>query len=166
MLKRSLRATCVLVAASFAFAAAPMASAAPTLPKLVVADQTSSQIQNVQWDRRDRRDPRWDRRDNRHHRADRRDERHQWDKRRHGPRYRDRRPGYSHYHDGYYYSTPWWAAAGAVGAIIGNKMGNSGNSNARSHVAWCNDRYRSYNPRTDTYTGYDGRKHRCDSPYN
>ncbi|MBK1622758.1 BA14K family protein [Afifella marina] len=163
MFKRSLRATCAIVAATFALTAAPIATAAPALPNLVIADQSSSQIQQVQWDRRDHR---WDRRDRRHHRADRRDERRHWDKRRHGPRYRQRRPGYSHYHDGYYYSTPWWAAAGAVGAIIGNKMGNSGNSSARSHVAWCNDHYRSYNPRTDTYTGYDGRKHRCDSPYN
>ncbi|WP_321505824.1 BA14K family protein [Breoghania sp.] len=35
----------------------------------------------------------------------------------------------------------------------------------RAHVNWCLRRYRSYNPRTDSYLGYDGRYHRCRSPY-
>ncbi len=34
-----------------------------------------------------------------------------------------------------------------------------------AHVRWCMNRYRSYNPRTDTYLGFDGRYHRCRSPY-
>ena len=29
------------------------------------------------------------------------------------------------------------------------------------HVAWCRNRYRSYNARTDTFRGNDGRRHRC-----
>lgn len=33
------------------------------------------------------------------------------------------------------------------------------------HVRWCLNRYRSYNPETDRYRGYDGRYHRCYSPY-
>jgi len=33
------------------------------------------------------------------------------------------------------------------------------------HVEWCLNRYRSYNPRTNTFMGYDGYKHRCNSPY-
>lgn len=33
------------------------------------------------------------------------------------------------------------------------------------HVEWCLNRYRSYNPRTDTFMGYDGYRHRCNSPY-
>ncbi|WP_394706316.1 BA14K family protein [Breoghania sp.] len=35
----------------------------------------------------------------------------------------------------------------------------------RAHVNWCLRRYRSYNPRTDRFLGYDGRYHRCRSPY-
>ncbi len=35
----------------------------------------------------------------------------------------------------------------------------------RSHVNWCLNRYRSYNPRTDQYLGYDGRYHYCRSPF-
>lgn len=33
------------------------------------------------------------------------------------------------------------------------------------HVRWCLDRYRTYNPRTNTFRGYDGYLHRCRSPY-
>ncbi|AXS39530.1 BA14K family protein [Breoghania sp. L-A4] len=33
------------------------------------------------------------------------------------------------------------------------------------HVRWCLNRYRSYNPRTDQYLGYDGRYHYCRSPF-
>jgi hypothetical protein len=33
------------------------------------------------------------------------------------------------------------------------------------HVEWCLNRYRSYNPRTNTFMGYDGYHHRCNSPY-
>jgi len=34
-----------------------------------------------------------------------------------------------------------------------------------AHVRWCLNRYRSYDPRTDTYLGYDGYRHRCRGPY-
>ncbi|QIG50441.1 BA14K family protein [Nordella sp. HKS 07] len=34
-----------------------------------------------------------------------------------------------------------------------------------SHVRWCLNRYRSYSPRSDTFMGYDGRRHYCRSPY-
>jgi hypothetical protein len=33
------------------------------------------------------------------------------------------------------------------------------------HVAWCRSHYISYNPATDTFTGYDGFAHRCVAPY-
>jgi hypothetical protein len=34
-----------------------------------------------------------------------------------------------------------------------------------AHVAWCTARFRSYDPTTDTYRGFDGLRHRCESPY-
>ncbi|MBP1851776.1 BA14K family protein [Rhizobium halophytocola] len=34
-----------------------------------------------------------------------------------------------------------------------------------AHIRWCLGRYRSYSPATDRYKGYDGRYHRCYSPY-
>ena len=33
------------------------------------------------------------------------------------------------------------------------------------HVRWCLNRYRSYNPRTNLWVAYSGRKYQCDSPY-
>ena len=43
--------------------------------------------------------------------------------------------------------------------------GNRYYSGGGDHVQWCLNRYRSYNPRTDTYMGYDGYRHRCRGPY-
>jgi hypothetical protein len=34
-----------------------------------------------------------------------------------------------------------------------------------AHYRWCRKRYRSYDARTNTFMGNDGRRHRCDSPY-
>ncbi|KAB2869809.1 MAG: BA14K family protein [Bauldia sp.] len=34
-----------------------------------------------------------------------------------------------------------------------------------AHVEWCITRYRSYNPATNTFTGYDGYQHECVGPY-
>ena len=35
---------------------------------------------------------------------------------------------------------------------------------ASAHVEWCEARYRSYNPDTNMYLGYDGNYHRCRGP--
>lgn len=40
-----------------------------------------------------------------------------------------------------------------------------GRGGGHSHVRWCRNRYRSYNPRTDQFLGYDGYYHYCNSPY-
>jgi len=34
-----------------------------------------------------------------------------------------------------------------------------------AHVAWCQQHYRSYNPATDLFLGYDGKYHYCAAPY-
>ena len=34
-----------------------------------------------------------------------------------------------------------------------------------AHVRWCLNRYRSYNPRTNLWVAFSGKKHQCDSPY-
>ena len=88
---------------------------------------------------------------------------HHYNKHRHGHRYRDRRHGYGHYYRGYWYAVPWWLGAAAVTAPYYAAPRPSYGGDA--HVQWCLDRYRSYNPRTDTYRGYDGYDHRCISPY-
>jgi hypothetical protein len=35
----------------------------------------------------------------------------------------------------------------------------------RLHVQWCKARYKTYNPRTDTFIGKGRKKYRCNSPY-
>lgn len=92
------------------------------------------------------------------------------------------RPGYyggPRYYGGYgggYINPGAAAAAGAivglgVGAAIANSSGGGyevappyGATGWREHVAWCEGRYRSYNPSSDTFTGYDGRTYRCVGP--
>jgi hypothetical protein len=49
----------------------------------------------------------------------------------------------------------------AVGAAIANSINNDRGSSYDSHVARCEARFRSYNPRTDMYLGFDGQYHRC-----
>ena len=84
-----------------------------------------------------------------------------------GPRYRYRYPGYNYYYSGFWYPWPWWNNAWSfeIGENYGYPGGYYGGGRNARHIAWCQGRYRSYNPRTDTYTGYDGRQHRCKAPY-
>ena len=66
------------------------------------------------------------------------------------------------------------AALGIVGGmIIGSAIANQpaqqpvytgGGSNA--HVAWCLNRYRSYDIPSDTYMSHSGYRKYCNSPYN
>ena len=34
-----------------------------------------------------------------------------------------------------------------------------------AHLEWCQERYRSYNPRDNTWVSYSGRVRECDSPF-
>src|SRR5690349_19996317 len=61
-----------------------------------------------------------------------------------GPYYDDY---YDSYDYGYYAPRAYYAPAGG------------------SHVRWCMNRYRTYDPRSNTFIGYDGERHRCVSPY-
>ena len=47
----------------------------------------------------------------------------------------------------------------AYGGTYGYGAGNG-------HVQWCLNHYRSYNPSTNTFMGYDGYAHNCNSPFN
>jgi hypothetical protein len=48
----------------------------------------------------------------------------------------------------------------AAGAVIGGAIANS-QARANDTVAYCAQRYRSYDPASGTYTGYDGNRHPC-----
>jgi hypothetical protein len=74
-----------------------------------------------------------------------------------------------------------WRYGGAFlgGVLIGSALNNAyyddyyddppprryGYRVADDHVAYCLDRYRSYDVETDSFLGYDGYRHRCNSPY-
>jgi BA14K-like protein len=92
-----------------------------------------------------------------------------WDRRFHGDRCRYRAGGCRYYRDGYYYRTPWWTLplVGA-GVVIGSTLDDGPyiGPRPRRHVAWCLDRYRSYNPRSNTWVSNSGDLRQCNSPYN
>lgn len=68
--------------------------------------------------------------------------------------------------NGWYYrdNSGAWIAAGvaglALGAAAAAAMQNNNSVNGDA-VAYCARRFRSYNPNTGTYTGYDGLQHPC-----
>ena len=95
----------------------------------------------------------------RHRRSDRRARR--YDRRRHGARYRYRRPGFHYQYGGYYYANPWWMAAPSIGFGVTIPVAPVGSP----HVDWCLSNFRSYDIATDTYLGFDGYRHRCNSPF-
>jgi hypothetical protein len=82
-----------------------------------------------------------------------------YDERRYGSRYSYRNGNYRHYHDGYYYASPWWLGAG-VGALVGSAIANS-QGYGDEHAAWCASQYRSYDPPTNTFIGRGGRRYVC-----
>jgi hypothetical protein len=67
------------------------------------------------------------------------------------------------------------AALGVLGGIlIGGMLAGANRRPAQpvqpaalpaAHYAYCDAKYRSYVIATDSYTGYDGYQHRCNSPY-
>ncbi|ODT18252.1 MAG: hypothetical protein ABS35_24090 [Kaistia sp. SCN 65-12] len=87
------------------------------------------------------------------------------------------RGGYRGYYGGpryYYGGGDYWggaAAAGIIGLAAGAMIANSMNQPryynggyGGDYYSYCSSRYRSFNPRTGTYTGYDGYQHRCVMP--
>ena len=126
------------------FGAAPASAA--TLPSLAVAAPAEAgMVEQVQrrGDRRVRRGDRVRRYSQRGHRAHR--------SRRHTSR--SFRRHHRHRHG---------PSIGFSFIVPGVTLGLGGGS---SHVQWCLNRYRSYDPASDTFLGYDGYRHRCNSPY-
>lgn len=98
--------------------------------------------------------------------ADRRSDRRMrsdWDGRRDGNRCSRRSNNCRHFHNGFYYQSPWWTLPLIVGGAIANN--NDGGNYGSRHVEWCSERYRSYNPRYNTWVSYSGQVNQCNSPY-
>lgn len=73
------------------------------------------------------------------------------------------RPGYRHY-NGYWYPL----AAFGAGAVIGGAIASQPRYVApagSAHVAWCQQRYRSYRAYDNTFQPYNGPRQQCVSPY-
>jgi hypothetical protein len=90
-----------------------------------------------------------------------------WDQRRHGARYRHRTPTYRYHYDGGWYASPRWGVGSSITFGFGTPGYYGGHYGGyhSAHADWCLNRFRSYDPRSDTYLGYDGFRHRCRSPY-
>jgi hypothetical protein len=83
-----------------------------------------------------------------------------------GPRYYGRRGYYYGPRYGYYRRDRGSAAAAgalglATGAIIGGAIASQQAQAAQSTHAYCAQRFRSYDPASGTYLGYDGLRHPC-----
>ena len=78
-----------------------------------------------------------------------------------GP-YKHKHFGGHRWHDlNYNGCAPWWQPE-AYGTTKARRAFKQAADNP--HVVWCFNRYRSYDPSTDSYTTYDGRQKRCVSP--
>lgn len=65
---------------------------------------------------------------------------------------------YEHRHG--YYGNGAALSGLAAGAIIGGAIANS-QARAGDAEAYCSQRFKSYDPRSGTYLGYDGDRHPC-----
>jgi hypothetical protein len=99
------------------------------------------------------------------HRSSRHRHSHRYDRRRHGSRYSYRRPGFTYHYGGYYYAHPWWLGPSVGIGVTVPVYPAPGVNLPAAHVQWCINRYRSYDPRTDTYVPRIGVRARCISPY-
>jgi len=98
-----------------------------------------------------------------HHRRDMRVENRNGDYYMRGHRvYRHYRHGYRHYGD-------WWVPPALFGFFAGSAIAGAANGgyyvSGNAHVRWCEEHYRSYDRRSDTYQPYNGPRRRCISPY-
>lgn len=84
-----------------------------------------------------------------------------YDERRHGQRFRHRDRDHDFFFNGFWYAQPYWTMGydddfydydDGVALYADTDDG---------HVQACFARYRSYDPSTDTYMGYDGYRHPC-----
>lgn len=122
----------VVLAGSTALVFSAPATSAPLMRDGGLRSSIPSEaIQDVQW--------------RRHHR-------HGWHR---GPHWRHR-----HWRDRHY---GWGPAIGglAAGAIIGGAIANSQAQARANEIAYCSQRFRSYDPASGTYLGYDGKRHPC-----
>ena len=122
-----------ILAGATAIASLQPVVAAPLMVSPVTG-QSAANVETVQY-RRGHRGPGW-----RHHGG--------WHRRHHGWRH------------GYYGNGAAAFGGLAAGAIIGSAIANS-QARAADADAYCSQRFKSYDPASGTYLGYDGNRHPC-----
>ena len=154
MIKHKLTTLALIGAGAFALSAMPAAAfTVPTQPAMEQSNPLLTEVSN----HRDKRN-RVNRGNNNRGRVV------VWNRERHGNRCRTRYGSCRHYRNGYYYSSPWWTLP-LVGAAVIIGSSNRGGGYGNAHVRWCEDHYRSYNRRTNTWISYGGDVRQCNSPY-
>lgn len=175
------------IAATALSAVMAITSIVPVQAFPMPAVNQSSQVEKVEWRNDGQRigpcsgvDTYADRDGRCHYRSDMgRDSGNNWDRNRSGADnyrswnghrgYRDYHPGYRRNNDGWWYPL---AAFGLGAAIIGGMAAQQraprpqvGYAMPRDHVRWCQSRYRSYDPYSDSFQPNRGPRQRCVSPY-
>jgi hypothetical protein len=74
------------------------------------------------------------------------------------------RPGYRHY-DGYWYPLAAFGAGAVIGGAIAAQPRYVAPPVGSGHVAWCQQRYRSYRAYDNSFQPYNGPRQQCISPY-
>jgi hypothetical protein len=67
---------------------------------------------------------------------------------------------YDDYYDGYGYGSGYGYGYAPYRSYYSYAPAGGG-----GHVRYCMSRYRTYDPRSNTFIGYDGDRHQCRSPY-
>ena len=67
--------------------------------------------------------------------------------------------GNGYYGNGYYGGSPYYGAPYDDGGVVEDAAPVA--SNGGDDVEYCSQTYRSYDPRSGTYVGYDGARHSC-----
>jgi hypothetical protein len=167
-MKRFLSTMCAAaLSVTFAVTSFMPANAAPVYVPKVASGVSGAAIdvQNVQYNRRDRRierrmDRRFDRRDIR---RDYRNDRRGYYRGHRG--YRDYRRGYRRHNDGYWYPAAAFIAGAIIGGAINQPAPRPVYRGGNAHVQWCYNRYRSYRASDNTFQPYNGPRQLCRSPY-
>ena len=163
MFKHKLMTLALIGAGAFGLSAMPAAAFTVPAPPAMEQGVNSSLLTEVQ----NRNDRRAENRNNRRGDVRRDNNRGRvvvWNRARHGNRCRTRYGSCRHFYNGYYYSSPWWTLP-LVGAAVIIGSSNRGGGYGNAHVRWCEDHYRSYNRRSNTWISYGGEIRQCNSPY-
>lgn len=92
-------------------------------------------------------------------------------KRRRLKRSRNRRRGFNHFRNGFYYAQPFWDYGDFYEDDYDFDDGDDYDEPDHAeggdrHEDWCRRKYRSYRVRTNTWTDFDGNTRTCNSPFN